>query len=677
MRQQLRKGLLATTIAALLGVPTALVANDDAAVTDGELEAPEGKQDLPVVVPTGFGDPIDQSIRNPISWKQLHNVVGSYPGEGMILDLKDKKLTGKICTGPYPFEYGDPGYPGAADYDYARYRSCFTLGEDPKGQGLIGPGMGVVETDRFFSDKYDANEWLSGGQCKKAADCPTTTIGYRVVLDDYGFYDGRMSFTGTGEDEAAVAQLTLIEGPFINHLNSDDPEKALISVETNKKADCVATVGGKDFASGAAAKRHEIEVSGLKPGGVKYKYQVSCTAKAEEVRSGVYSFHSAPMKGEGSVKFAFFSDSREGPTGKEAFMGHNHEVFSRVVEMAYDKGAQLAIFGGDLINGYTTSKEDFSVQLKGWKKSMEGFWRSHPVYPAMGNHETLLNVWDDGSYWGLSLDKWPYATRSAEAVFAQEFWNPTNGPEPSDKRRPQYKENVYRFQYGPVLFIAFNNNYWWTTNSQVPNYGGSPEGYMMDDQLAWIKQQLKQAEKDDSVKFIFLYAQEPVFPAGGHVNDAMWWLGDNKVRAYTKKRNGKLKAEALGIIEARNEFWKHISKTSSKVAAVLSGDEHGYHRIRIDHKTPVGVYPGDDLDGDGKLDQYSANPAFKYPTWHITAGNAGAPWYAREETPWDVEVFSSQAGFTMFEAKGGRVSMTSYSLTGQEIDHVRNLMAIK
>ena len=49
---------------------------------------------------------------------------------------------------------------------------------------------------------------------------------------------------------------------------------------------------------------------------------------------------------------------------------------------------------------------------------MAGFWRSRPVYPAMGNHEALLNVFDDGSKYGIALDQWPYATHSAEAVFA-------------------------------------------------------------------------------------------------------------------------------------------------------------------------------------------------------------------------------------------------------------------
>lgn len=67
---------------------------------------------------------------------------------------------------------------------------------------------------------------------------------------------------------------------------------------------------------------------------------------------------------------------------------------------------------------------------------------------------------------------------------------------------------------------------------QIKNYGGSPEGYIMRDQMEWIERTLEEAKTDPTVKFILLYAQEPVFPCGGHVDDAMWWKGDNNLRAH-------------------------------------------------------------------------------------------------------------------------------------------------
>ena len=68
------------------------------------------------------------------------------------------------------------------------------------------------------------------------------------------------------------------------------------------------------------------------------------------------------------------------------------------MNLAYQKGADLFLFGGDLVNGYTSYTEDFRMQLQAWKQAFAGIWRNRPVYPAMGNHKTLVNVFDDGSY---------------------------------------------------------------------------------------------------------------------------------------------------------------------------------------------------------------------------------------------------------------------------------------
>ena len=64
--------------------------------------------------------------------------------------------------------------------------------------------------------------------------------------------------------------------------------------------------------------------------------------------------------------------------------------------------------------------------------------------------------------------------------------------------------------------IVFNNNYWMSNQPML--YGGSPEGYLMEDQLSWIGAELEKAEADPSVRYVFLMAQEPVFPNGGHLD---------------------------------------------------------------------------------------------------------------------------------------------------------------
>jgi energy-coupling factor transporter ATP-binding protein EcfA2 len=197
-------------------------------------------------------------------------------------------------------------------------------------------------------------------------------------------------------------------------------------------------------------------------------------------------------------------------------------------------------------------------------------------------------VFDDGSKYGMGLDRWPYKTESTEAVFADEFVHPQNGPA-ARQDFPSYDETVYSFQYGAVKIIGFNTNYWPETdtpkdktagiNQKTRLYGGNPEGYVMCEQVEWIKRQIEQAKVDETVKYIVLFAHEPMFPNGKHQIDAMWYSGDNGSRAHSF-RGGKLKPEAKGVIEVRNELARAIA-ASPKVAVVINSDEHAYYRTLI------------------------------------------------------------------------------------------------
>jgi hypothetical protein len=500
-------------------------------------------------------------------------------------------------------------------------------------------------------------------------------VGYRLDLyrgrEHLGFHDGVAAFEAGA---AYTKKITIVEGPFVCRNTSDEPGSVVIAFETDEI--CAAEVHVFDwplvFRSSTAGTRHEIPVTGLQPGQA-FPYRVICGTTA----TPQYTFETAPAKGEGRVVFAFGCDSREGVGGGEKnYMGHNLQAMRWISHDAIRRGAQFMIFAGDLVNGYTSDTEDMRLQLKGWKQGVAAFWRTRPVFTTIGNPDSLIRVFDDGSIYGVCMDKWPYVTDSTEAVFAQEFVNPVNGPVPSDPRRPSYKESVYKFQYGPVLCVAFNNNYWWTTNTACATYGGSPEGYILPDQLEWIEKTLAEAEQDPTVRFIVLYAQEPVFPCGGHVADAMWYGGSIGVCAYVKVAAGAVEACGPGIIDVRNRLWEAVA-ASKKVAAVVVGDEHAYHRLLVTGDTPVGIAPQDDTDGDGILDRFSRNPKFANPTWQLTAGTAGGPWHSQEQTPWKPEKFSSQEGYLLFETHGERMSVKFITTTGQIVDHVEDLMHAK
>src|SRR4030042_4695710 len=326
---------------------------------------------------------------------------------------------------------------------------------------------------------------------------------------------------------------------------------------------------------------------------------------------------------------------------------------------------------------------------------MAGFWHHKAVYAGFGNHETLLNVYNKNGE-VIRLDKWPYATESAEAVFSDELVHPLNGPEVSDSRRPPYKENVYSFQYGPVKFIIFNNNYWasgkeedWLT---AKKFGGAPEGYIMQDQLNWIKKELEAGEKNSSVKYIILSAQEAIFPNGGHVKDSTWFSGNNTAKAYTyDEDSGTLLPESMGMLEVRNELVKTISKYK-KVAAVLGGDEHSYHKTLITGEVPIGNPSIDPKDDNGLIctdpDKCSPLADIKHPKWYIVSGGAGASYYSEEPTPWNqfwksnpdkcpdktgktgCYYYTSQENISIFKADANKISLTVYNPYGEIIDKI-------
>ena len=479
-------------------------------------------------------------------------------------------------------------------------------------------------------------------------------IAYRIEIVDpvkatARFYDRRFRYKRTGD--SYVRALTITEGPFVDLVTA---ESATISWETDTPSLGLVRIGGVDHEHGLRSAHHEVEINGLSPE-TRYPYLVLSydPETADTVTSRSYSFRTAPNSTEGcQFRFVHLSDSREGIGGGEAsYEGVNHRILSELMIDAYRHGADLILFGGDLINGYTTSPRDFELQLEAWKRSVEPVAHYIPIYEGMGNHETLMVLYGDDTRVVGAFDR--QGAESAEAVFAAEFVNPANGPEPEGPDLPPYRENVYSFDYGNTHFICFNNNYWWS--SRPEQYGGNLEGHIMAGQLEWIEQDLASA-RSRGLRHLIMFAHEPAFPNGGHIGDAMYYNGGLPEHNYGIDRSY--------VIDMRDKFWETASRYD--VLAVCFGDEHNYNRTLIDKETPV--YP------DGR-----ANPDFINPVWQIINGAAGAPFYARNhDVPWadDVVAFSSQYCYELFSVQGDRVFMTTYSHTGQILDQCE-LTAVK
>jgi hypothetical protein len=621
-------------------------------------------------------------VRNLISIRQIQAAVRDGDQRGLTLDfsglttlldgtrIDPRRIYGRIYVGPYPFAARE-----RAD-DHKRLRLT----------ARINNGRGIIPCPGLLDKKINGEGWGNHGTVLLRLELFLARPGPDRSL---GRYDTFVSFRVRGP--RTIKTTSVIEGPSINLVRSDDPTKIVIAFTTDRPViGRVVVPGVGRFVSPGAATRHEITVTGLRPGRV-YRYFV----RAGETRTRTSWFKSAPPPGRGPVTVAFIGDSREGEGGgMRQFMGVNADTLGRVVNVARRKGATVLLMGGDLINGYTSVPDDFQTQLHAFKQAVAGFVRHFPVYPLMGNHEALLRVFKDPTLsgiwkkWGAQVDAWPYATRSSEAAFAAAFVNPTNGPRPSDPRRPSYRENVYALQYGPLLILGLNNNYW--VSYAVRQYGGAPEGWMFDDQLDWIERRLEAARRDPTIKYVILYMQEPVFPNDGHLQDAMWYHGNNNVRAYVF-RGGRLRPEKKGIIQVRNRLAR-LAARFAKVAAVLASDEHVFHRTLIHRRVPIGDPARDDANGNGRLGEpgetVSPLPDLKYPVHYLVSGGAGAPYYAEAPTPWNRYWkgrrdgrrwyrYSMQSNVIILRAGARRISMEVFNPYGELIDRIDDLMAVK
>jgi hypothetical protein len=488
-----------------------------------------------------------------------------------------------------------------------------------------------------LSGKYDMIDWQEKG---------FGTIGYRVVNDEGTIlYDGKVTFSGTGPFEIAN---TLLEGPYITDVK---PYSFSISYKTSKGFKSNAKVNGQIYEFEEPRTNHELTIDGLKPN-TTYKYSIRLDDKQEYT----FSVRTAPEDGSREAfTFAYASDSRHGRGGGERkIYGANAYIMKKMAALAHQERVGFLQFSGDLINGYLTSPGEMNLQYANWRRSVEPFWHHFLIRPTMGNHESLMRVFrnEDGDRFGV--DRFPYATESGEAVFAQNFSNPINGPanedgsdhdpDKSETNFPSYNETVFHYSYANVGVIVLNSDYWYAPGlKNFPASGGNLHAYIMDNQLAWLKKTLKMYEQNDNIDHVFITQHTPAFPNGGHVKDDMWYHGNNEHRPVIAG-----KPVDKGIIERRDEYLDLLVNESSKVRAILTGDEHNYCRTTINDETPR--YPE-----NWKLKKTELSREIM----QINNGAAGAPYYAKEETPWQnfTEGFTTQNALVLFDVEGDKIEV--------------------
>jgi hypothetical protein len=462
------------------------------------------------------------------------------------------------------------------------------------------------------------------------------TLAYRLELFDRRkgsaqFIDRHFSFQ---VNQGKFRKLpTILEGPFLTQITVDSAVVWWVTDQpTLGQVHLINGANNRVIAGESApASRHVVRLDGLAAKS-KHAYQVMSKASdGAEIRSRSYTLKTSPQQPEFS--FVFTCDGRTGGLGGgDAALEGVNGVSSRALAIQMARHApHLLIFTGDLINGYTTREDDFRAQLRSWKRIYGPLWREMPVYTGMGNHESLIDAFEDGA----QVDK--QGEHSAEAVFASEFVHPMNGPEPERPGLPPYKGSVFSFDYAGCHFAQLNSDYWYSSRPQ--QHEGNPFGRLLPGQLDWLEKDLM-AARSARARHIFVFVHEPAFPNGGHVADSLWGGG--------RDPDG---------VKARDRFW--TIATQAGASAVFSGHEHNYSRTLIDSKTPV--------HRDG-----TANAAFAKPTWQITQGAAGAPFYVRDsDVPWEKSVKKFVAhtwAYCLVQVRGPRVSLETYSYTGELLD---------
>ncbi len=539
--------------------------------------------------------------------------------KGLFFDFNNANFYGTIYYGLYP-------------KNNAKYPQPVYFHDGAK----IIEGKSNVDISKL-KGKYDIAGWEKTGKAR---------VGYRII-DNHGniIFDGVIGISGVGPFKV---DLSIVEGPFVNDVSESS---AVISFETNMPCTPYVEVNGVKYTDKTTeGLHHETVIDNLNPNS-NYDYTVVYGSNRLK-----YNFSTSPKSGSRlPFTFAFTSDSRAGSGGGERDLyGVNSYIIKKMAFLAGYNNAAFFQFTGDMIKGYSPSVGQTNLEYAGWKNTVSPLWHYFPFYIGFGNHEALVNVFDNGSKYGISIDKFPFKSSSAEATFSSNFVNPKNGPISEDGAEydpnknkldfPEYGETVYYYTYDNVAMVVLNSNYWYApSTSMIPEIGGNPHGYVMDMQLDWFKKTIATLNKDSKIDNIFVTIHTPAFPNGGHANNDMWYNGNNKIRPTVAGS-----PVATGIVERRDELLDIMINKSDKVVALLCGDEHNYSRMKITNKTIM--YPDGYRGSKLKISR---------PFWQITNGSSGAPYYGQEQLPWSnsVEKFSTQYSLMLFDVSGKKISL--------------------
>ncbi len=593
--------------------------------------------------PTTEGQEIDY-IEGPVNFDFGEFKIEPKDISGLEISFPDKGNLGEEVTYPEDLEKIDDFYEHILkdDIEVSTYESGVTLKfTTTKDISNIEVEYGLSEGEKFkrpaFTEEVSKNLEEEKTEHEVNIDLENLNIkdealiNYRMYLDNVP-YGERFKVAKT--DNGYKLLPFIKEGPFVDKITENS---AVISWDTSVPTKGKVMVNGKKYTSDEEDTQHEIKVDNLNPE-KKYDYIVENTDVNDDY-TWKYNSQFTTESNDDKFKFTYMSDSR-GTDEKEGLNAYantfNYEMVSNLLLDTYERDTEFIIYGGDLVAGYANNVSDFKMQLDAFKDATELIGSEIPIYELMGNHESVYTSYDDGSTYSIQFDK--EGDNSAESIFAKEFVNFENGPKPEHETAPSYKENAYYFDYDNTRFIALNTHYWWNSNPE--KYGGNLDGFIMENQMNWVKDKIKSAENNSQIDHIIPIMHSPPFPNSGHIDDSMWYEGQKEY-----------------VLEMRDELWNTFAD-SSKTNIVLASHEHNYQKTLITPETPV------------KANMSSGD--YSNSVWQIVSAGAGAPKYEQSYGPWSsyVQEFIEENNYIQFDVDGKELTLKAIDSKGNKIDEM-------
>ncbi|MFM9837170.1 MAG: hypothetical protein ACKVOQ_02835 [Cyclobacteriaceae bacterium] len=590
-------------------------------------------------------NPAIPSVLSSLSYNADGKLVLVHEGQRYVdIEKKDAYALSKMIGNPIGTETGIaldiqmPEFDGTVAYGpYVETNEFPTVAFLPRDVKMIN-GKALLEIKKVF---VKANDFY------RFQDKQKGIIGYRII-DVAGkiIYEGRVAFKGNGPYQVMP---TIIEGPMINELSA---EGCVISYETQVPVKTTIAVGGKTFSDNAASTHHEIRIEGLSAG-TDHKYTITYGDRTDN-----FSFRTANQDGARKpFTFAFAAANRATTGGGERdFYGVNYQTSRTIMGVAAMKNAAFMMCIGDFTNGANPTEDGHLMEYANFKRSLEPWWSKVPVYVGFGDHEpnkkALTNLEIKKS---KGIEVFPYETHSGEATFAKAFVNPKNGPQSEDGAAydpnpatldfPTYKENVYYYMYDNVGIIVLNTEYWESKDPTATS--GCPEGYIMDQQVKWLGETMGMMEKNAAIDHVIVNIHGAAFPNGDHLPDAMWWNGENTMRAYVAG-----KPLPKGTIERRDEILDICVNRSKKFLSFISGDEHNFSFLEVTPETPI------------YLDNYAgAKLKLSRSFFNINNGAGGSAPYGLLPSPWSrkYKYFTEPPIVALISVNGKNVMLNAIS----------------